>query len=65
MGLIMRFRRFDRRPRLRQHLSRQQEIAFILSRYDHGAIPPAVFAVVEALRAEAAQADPGAASPLA
>lgn len=37
----------------------EDEIAFILARYDHHAIPPAVYAVVERMRQLASAGDAG------
>jgi hypothetical protein len=55
MALVSRFRRYRRNPMNGQArpLSADAEIAFILARYDHGAIPHAIQAVIAGLRLRA------------
>lgn len=52
MPLIPRYRRYPSAVRPEGPMSPAAEIRFILARYDDGAIPPAVLAVIEQLRAK-------------
>lgn len=52
MPLIPRFRRYSHPVQPAGPVSPATEIRFILARYDDGAIPPAILAVIERLRAE-------------
>lgn len=52
MPLIPRFRRYRPPTRPAAPLSPDDEIRFILARYDDGAIPPAILTVIERLRSQ-------------
>lgn len=66
MSLIPRFRRYRPHVRPAAPLSPAAEIRFILARYDDGAIPPAILAVIERLRSRERTCDgrPASGPPL-